>query len=707
MSGTSILISDNRLTSSVYNSIVVLGSENTIQGNWLYQVRTAGYARSMELYGSSNAVLTNTVSSQSGLGGTVSGIVLYHSWNNRIANNNLFDLNGGGITVGSVHYRACNNAVTGNTLSVGESALNVQGQNNLVSGNRVLQAQAGIEVMNSYDNVIAGNELNNIGILHGMRLTHSSGNTIVNNRVSVVDSIGILMWNRSQDNLIQGNTIEATTERGLALYYDCDDNVIRDNTISVSQGSTILLDDVANNVIYRNNFSSAAGQPYDDGANRWDEGGAGNYWSDYTGRDLDGDGVGDQPHSIPRGGVDRYPFMQPVTLEAGVEPTISPIPYQEAPAESSIQGTTIWESEELSLDYEITVQRGGRLILRDVTLALGSEVHPGSIWVAPGGTLEIYRSRLTDSVRGCGAQIVVDEGAGFIMQDSAVRGIYYSWWNEGFEIYGDGAIMTGNVLTAVNLTLIDVSSATIHDNTFRDALASLWSSGSQEVAVTNNVFDGSIWWAINFGGEASNGNLVANNTFSDTWSAISIYEGTATVMGNTITGGNQGISLSSGNLVEANQVSVSGTAIQLYGETQNEIRHNSVSGDSYGINIMGSTANTVTHNTITHSECGAFVTADSSGNMFHHNDFLANEVQAADFGENQWDDGREGNYWSDYTGTDSDGDGIGDTPYVVEPKGLDRYPLMTAQGGLPWKSRREWLEQPLAAWRWDCVPRLR
>ncbi len=40
-----------------------------------------------------------------------------------------------------------------------------------------------------------------------------------------------------------------------------------------------------------------------------------------------------------------------------------------------------------------------------------------------------------------------------------------------------------------------------------------------------------------------------------------------------------------------------------------------------------------------------------------------------------WDNGREGNFWSDYNGTDSNHDGIGDTPYTIDILNQDRYPL--------------------------------
>jgi nitrous oxidase accessory protein NosD len=41
-----------------------------------------------------------------------------------------------------------------------------------------------------------------------------------------------------------------------------------------------------------------------------------------------------------------------------------------------------------------------------------------------------------------------------------------------------------------------------------------------------------------------------------------------------------------------------------------------------------------------------------------------------------WDNGTQGNYWSDYNGTDANHDGIGDTPYSIDVLDRDRFPLM-------------------------------
>lgn len=44
---------------------------------------------------------------------------------------------------------------------------------------------------------------------------------------------------------------------------------------------------------------------------------------------------------------------------------------------------------------------------------------------------------------------------------------------------------------------------------------------------------------------------------------------------------------------------------------------------------------------------------------------------------NAWDDGSEGNYWSDYKGLDENGDGIGGNPYIIDENNRDNYPLLT------------------------------
>jgi hypothetical protein len=79
---------------------------------------------------------------------------------------------------------------------------------------------------------------------------------------------------------------------------------------------------------------------------------------------------------------------------------------------------------------------------------------------------------------------------------------------------------------------------------------------------------------------------------------------------------------------------------------------------------------------------------DASNNTFYHNnfDFVENEALPAGEktftvwvgvkGDNFLDNGREGNFWSDYGGIDWNLDGIGDTPYVIDAKDTRNYHYM-------------------------------
>ena len=88
----------------------------------------------------------------------------------------------------------------------------------------------------------------------------------------------------------------------------------------------------------------------------------------------------------------------------------------------------------------------------------------------------------------------------------------------------------------------------------------------------------------------------------------------------------------------------------------------------------------VINNSLHHnSRYGLYISSSSSNKLIYHNIFANNAQNAGDKCSNQWDNGSAGNYWSDYTGVDVDGNGIGDTPYDIlgkTPPNVDRYPLM-------------------------------
>lgn len=101
-----------------------------------------------------------------------------------------------------------------------------------------------------------------------------------------------------------------------------------------------------------------------------------------------------------------------------------------------------------------------------------------------------------------------------------------------------------------------------------------------------------------------------------------------------------------------------------------------------GIGIQGADYNFVQANIVTHNiDIGVFI-QHGEGNRVHHNRIINNGANASDGGNNSWDDGREGNYWSDYNGIDADSNGIGDTPHPVAPNGADGYPLMKPEEAL-------------------------
>jgi len=152
------------------------------------------------------------------------------------------------------------------------------------------------------------------------------------------------------------------------------------------------------------------------------------------------------------------------------------------------------------------------------------------------------------------------------------------------------------------------------------------------------------------------------------------------------------------NFIESNNFNYLG----IYSSTGNIISKNNVSTElvSYAVSLVNSSHNVFHYNNVTVSAWNTNVGIESNSrdNTFYMNGFFydyANLDVHPDFDRlynnkklvssyfagnsistNFWDNGKEGNYWQNYNGTDANRDGIGDTPYVINENNTDNYPLM-------------------------------
>jgi parallel beta-helix repeat protein len=147
-----------------------------------------------------------------------------------------------------------------------------------------------------------------------------------------------------------------------------------------------------------------------------------------------------------------------------------------------------------------------------------------------------------------------------------------------------------------------------------------------------------------------------------------------------------GVGNSSGNHILGNNITNQEVGINSLIGSANIISGNNINHcKTYGI-FLENYPNKIIGNNFENNTIGIFFSGGSSNNTIYHNNFINNQKDMEDahslapwiyeISVNYWDNGQEGNYWSDYNGTDNDGDGIGDSPRLVYEKNQDNYPLM-------------------------------
>jgi parallel beta-helix repeat protein len=141
---------------------------------------------------------------------------------------------------------------------------------------------------------------------YGIFIQSSSDIFIYNNNCSK-DWVGICL--QDSEKIIAESNIVASCEKGFSLYNARYNTLVANNILNNKYG--IRLFSSHSNRIFKNNLIENNEQvsPFFSYQNSWDNGIEGNFWSDYSGCDLDRNGLGDLPYSIQSADYDTYPLL--------------------------------------------------------------------------------------------------------------------------------------------------------------------------------------------------------------------------------------------------------------------------------------------------------------------------------------------------------------------------------------------------------------
>jgi nitrous oxidase accessory protein len=253
-----------------------------------------------------------------------SGLLL-RSNDNRIEANELRD-----VLYGIYLYHSARNTIRGNTirgrreLEAGERGAGLHVWNspdNRIEENTITEARDGIYVQSSPRNVIRRNQV--FKLRYGLHYMNSDDNRFEENTFSHNVAGAAIMYSRRIE--LRRNAF--AHNRGFSsfgiLFQDCEDSIAEENAIvdnatgifmealrrSAFRRNVIAGNDLAIQMfqsvdrvrLARNNFIANLSPLHLVGKRsntEWQENGRGNYWSEYDGYDLDGDGVGDAPQKV-------------------------------------------------------------------------------------------------------------------------------------------------------------------------------------------------------------------------------------------------------------------------------------------------------------------------------------------------------------------------------------------------------------------------
>jgi parallel beta-helix repeat protein len=385
-----------------------------------------------------------------------------------IINNTMTDT-GQGINIGQ---NADHNIISGNTIKDEVSSTGIylnRNQNQTIINNHIEGMADGITLRGAHFNNISNNFIDNT-VNYGINffLDPSYNNTIAKNNITN-SNFGVMIRINSKNNSIIENNIKSNQVGIRFATDDNDNNTVIGNNISGNSNTGIDVDANSDyNTFYSNYFTGVGTYAVDDGTgNSWNSATIGNYWADYPGNDLSGDGIGDTPYDIS--GSSNAQDLLP-----------------------------IWN---VSLGYWVRgpINIDGDSGINDWNWAVSQAWCSGSgTWADP----YIIENVSIDAQNGVYCILIQDSSVPFIIRNS-------TFYNVG----------TGS--SARNIGLVNAHNGTIINNTCYDGRRGMY----LESASSNNTIEDNIVHSHQISGISmyqSNNNRITNNTIYHL-SPISLY----------------------------------------------------------------------------------------------------------------------------------------------------------------------------------------
>ena len=295
-SSSSNTLTDNTMLGNHYNFIHWgsldshftnnIDTSNTVDGKPIYYVKNAvdqvydssTNAGTFYLINCNNITIKDLMLTKNG-----AGVFLWRTQNSRIENVNAQSNYYNGICL----YDSSSNTLTGNTASDNNrhGICLYDSSSNTLTGNTASTSWSGIYLFRSSDNTLTGNTASN-NRDKGIYLFRSSDNTLTGNTASNNDD-GISLYD-SSSNTLTGNTA-SNNDDGISLYYSSYNQIYNNNFIDNPTQAYVFLSK-------GNDFNL-------------DKPVGGNYWSDWTTPDNDGDGFVDNPY-VFSGDQDNLPWVR-------------------------------------------------------------------------------------------------------------------------------------------------------------------------------------------------------------------------------------------------------------------------------------------------------------------------------------------------------------------------------------------------------------